>query len=138
MKSIKPLPHPKRFSEKTLLLERRKTRSPGAADAMQRMLDAAAKRAKLQTLLVADAGGLVVCKSDGKLDVAMIAAVAPIVGQGRAKASIKCAGKPVDITVREIELEGESMYVTAVGGKFGDREREVAASVAAAHRILAA
>lgn len=119
------------------LRERRKGRPLGAAAALQRALDSAAARAALDVLVLADDQGLVVCNSRTGLDLRMLAAVTPMVARGRVKASIKRRGKAKQMSVRTIELQGETFHVAALGGDFGDRERELASSIAAARRILA-
>lgn len=119
------------------LEERRRLRSNGAATALQHALDHAASRAELDVLMLADDHGLVVCNSQTGLDLRMLAAVTPMVARGRVNASIKRRGEDRQLSVRSIELQGETFHVAALGGQFGAREREIAASVAAARRILA-
>lgn len=124
-------------SSNNRLEERRRQRPNGAAHALQRALNSAADRAGLDVLMLADEGGMVVCNSQTGLDLSMLAAVTPMVARGRVKASIKRRGESKQLSVRSIDLLGETFYVAALGGQFGAREREVACGVAAARRILA-
>lgn len=129
---VRPLPCPK-----NPLRERRKQRSTSAAEALELALNRAADRGSLDAVLIADDLGMIVAHSDTRLDLAMVAAVTPIVGRGRASATVKRAGQPRALTVRPLHLQDETFYVAALGGNFGDRNREVASSAAATKRILA-
>jgi hypothetical protein len=88
-------------------------------------------------MLIADDGGLVVCNSQTNLDLRMLAAVTPMVARGRVTAQVKRRGESRELSVRTIDLLGETFHVAALGGGFGAREREIASGVAAARRILA-
>ena len=135
MKSVQPSARRRRPARS--LEERRKGRPKGAAQALQRALDCAAGRGRLDVLMLADDQGLVVCNSQTGLDLRMLAAVTPMVARGRVRASVKRRGEDKSLSVRTIELEGETFHVAALGGEFGHREREIASTVAAARRILA-
>lgn len=119
-------------------LERRKNRSSCTATALELALGSSAKRANLDVLLVVDDDGLLVSNSPSAFDLALLAAVTPIVGRGRAKPRIRRGGAQRDMTVRALDFEGDRLYVAAVGGESEDRLRELRISVAAARRILAA
>jgi hypothetical protein len=129
---VRPLP--KRVG---LQDDRRHRRSSSSAVALELALTSAAARGKLDALILVDDDGMLVSRNRTSLDLSMLAAVTPIVGRGQAVPKIKRDGKPLDLTVSAIELEGETFYVAALGGTFGDRRRELAGSIAAARRILA-
>lgn len=118
--------------------ERRKNRSACTAAALELALASAARRAKLDVLLVVDDDGLLVSNSPTAFDLTMLAAVTPIIGRGRAKPRIRRGGEHRDMTVQEVHLEGEVLYVAAVGGERSHRLREIRIGSAAAQRILAA
>jgi hypothetical protein len=46
----------------------------------------------------------------------MLAAITPIVARGRATASVKRNGKPRELSVKPIEVMGETLYIAALGG----------------------
>src|SRR5690606_15022511 len=119
-------------------LERRKVRSSCTATALELALGSAARRAKLDVVLVVDDDGLLVSNSPAQFDLSMRAAVTPIVRRGRARPRIRRGGTPRDMTVRALDFEGDRLYVAAVGGAPEDRLRELRISAAAARRILAA
>ena len=118
--------------------ERRNKRSDATGEALQLALDRAMGRGELDAVIISDATGMVVAKSDTDLDLNMLAAILPLVGRGQVTAAIKRAGESRDLTVRPVEIQDEMLYVAALGGEHGGRLREVASSVAAAKRILAA
>jgi hypothetical protein len=105
--------------------------------ALKLALSRAADRGSLDVVLIADDFGMLVAHSQTDLDLNMVAAITPIVGRGRACASIRRNGELREITVRPMELQQETFYVAALGGRHGARLREVASSVAASRRILA-
>ena len=119
-----------------LLSERRRTRSDAAGEALQLALNRAAERAGLDAVVVSDSTGMLVANSATHLDLAMLAAIMPLVGRGQVSAAIKRQGKGRDLTVRPIDLDDDQLFVAALGGRHGDRLREVAASTAAVKRIL--
>jgi hypothetical protein len=118
--------------------ERRNKRSNATGEALQFALDRAVGRGELDAVIISDATGMVVAKSDTDLDLNMLAAILPLVGRGQVTAAIKRGGESRDLTVRPVEVQDEMLYVAALGGVHGGRLREVASSVAAAKRILAA
>ena len=119
------------------LRERRSERSNNPCTALELALSRAADRGSLDVVLIADDLGMLVAHSHTDLDLDMVAAVTPIVGRGKACASIRKNGELREITVRPMELQDETFYVAALGGQHGARMREVASSVAATRRILA-
>jgi hypothetical protein len=87
-------------------------------------------------VLVVDDDGMLVAKSRTPHDLTLLAAITPIVGRGHALPRIKKDGQPRDMTVKALELDGETFYVAAVGGRYLSRTRELGESVLAAQRIL--
>ncbi len=129
------LPLPPRTSNSPHF-ERRRSRPTDTADALVSAFDHAAQRAELDVLIVTDEAGILVSSSTTELDLAMLAAVTPLVARGSAKANIKRDGTMREYSVRSIKVLGETLYVGALGGKFGPRERELATTASAARRIL--
>lgn len=127
---VLPLPKPGRR-----VVERRKQRSPGTADALELALTSAAEEA-LDVVLIADDQGMLVCHGQTELDLEMLAAVTPIIARGRAKASIKRNGMHRDLTVKTIKVHEETLHVAALGGDACSRALGLMRSVAAARRIL--
>lgn len=130
---IAKLPKPQRGNH-----DRRVNRSEHAADALELALTSAASRANLDAVLLVDDSGLLVSNSDTALDLSMLAAVTPIVGRGKALPRIKRNGEKREMSVRELEVDGDILYVAALGGNTSSRQRELARSLSAAKRILAA
>jgi hypothetical protein len=130
---LPPLPRPGRP-----LVERRRNRSEDTATALISAFDHAVARGGLDAVIVADEAGTIVSNSTTDLDLSMLAAVTPLVARGSARASVKRDGNPREFSVRAIEVLGETLYVGALGGNFGPRERELATSASAAKRILLA
>lgn len=129
---LRPLPRPSRPSQ-----ERRRRRSDNAGEALELALTCAARRGDLTAVLVVDDQGMLVAQSETDLDLAMLAAVTPIVGRGKAIPRVRRGDEPLDMSVDTLELLGEVLYVAAIGGNHRTRVREVAGSVAAARRIMA-
>lgn len=127
-----PLPRPRR----PLVDRRMMTRPMDTASALIAAFDHAVARADLDALIVADESGILVSNNTTDLDLTMLAAVTPLVARGTAKAMIRRDGMPLEFSVRTIEVLGETLYVGALGGSFGPRERELASSATAARRIL--
>jgi hypothetical protein len=127
---VLPLPKPGRR-----VVERRKQRSPGTADALEMALTSAAEDS-LDALLIADDQGMLICHGRTDLDLEMLAAVTPIVARGRAKASIKRNGMMRELTVKTIKVFDETLHVAALGGDASSRALGLMRSVAAARRIL--
>ena len=128
---VPPLPRPGRP-----LFERRRDRPTETAAALISAFDHAARRGELDVLIVTDEAGILVSSSTTELDLSMLAAVTPLVARGTAKANIKRDGNEREYSVRSIKVLGETLYVGALGGKFGPRERELATTASAAKRIL--
>ncbi len=128
---LPPLPRPGRP-----LFERRRNRSTETAAALISAFDHAVQRAQLDVVLVTDEAGILVSHSTTELDLAMLAAVTPLVARGCAKANIRRDGESREYSVRTVDVLGETLYVGALGGTFGPRERELATSATAARRIL--
>ncbi len=118
--------------------DRRIERSNDTATALELALTSAAKRAQLDAVLLVDDAGMLVSKSDTVLDLSMLAAVTPIVGRGKAIPRIKRNGEKRELSVKTLEIEGELLYMAALGGSNTSRQRELRHSVAAAERIFAA
>jgi len=118
------------------LFERRRDRPSDTAAALTSAFDHAAQRGDLDVLIVTDEAGILVSSSTTELDLAMLAAVTPLVARGSAKANIKRDGAMREYSVRSIKVLGETLYVGALGGKFGPRERELATTASATRRIL--
>lgn len=128
---VPPLPRPGRP-----LFERRRSRPTETAAALISAFDHAARRAELDVLIVTDEAGILVSSSTTELDLAMLAAVTPLVARGAAKANVRRDGSMREYSVRSIQVLGETLYVGALGGKFGPRERELATTASATKRIL--
>ncbi|PRQ03559.1 hypothetical protein ENSA5_14910 [Enhygromyxa salina] len=129
---ITPLPRPGRR-----VVERRKQRSNGTADALELALSAAADGGVLDVVLIADDFGMLVASSNTTLDLEMLAAITPIVSRGRAKASIKRNGEHRDLSVKSIRVLDETLHIAALGGDPSTRALSVMRTVTAARRILA-
>ncbi len=129
---LRPLPRPGRATA-----ERRKRRSSNAAEALELALTSAARRGRLDAVLVVDESGMLVAKSQTELDLTMLAAVTPIVGRGKAVPRIRRNGELREMSVDTTEVLGELLYVAALGGNYRMRSREVAGTKAATRRILA-
>ncbi len=130
---IAKLPKPDRGQ-----VDRRMQRSVDTATALELALSSAAQRAHLDAMLLVDDAGMLVSNSDTELDLAMLAAVTPIVGRGKAVPRIRRNGEKREMSVRPLEVEGEVLYMAALGGDTFGRQRELSQSVAAAKRIFAA
>lgn len=128
---VPPLPRPGRP-----LFERRRDRPNETAAALVSAFDHAARRGELDVLIVTDEAGILVSSSTTELDLSMLAAVTPLVARGTAKANVKRDGNEREYSVRSIKVLGETLYVGALGGKFGPRERELATTASATKRIL--
>jgi len=128
---LPPLPRPGKP-----LYERRRNRPQDTKSALIAAFDSAVARGELDVVVVADESGFVVSNSSTELDLTMLAAVCPLVARGRTRASVKRDGEERGLSVKSIEVLGETLYVAALGGKFGPRERELASSASAAKRIL--
>ncbi len=130
---IAKLPKPQRGSA-----DRRINRSEHVAEALELALSSSASRGNLDAVLVVDDAGLLIGNSETGLDLSMLAAVTPIVGRGKAVPRIKRNGEKREMSVRELQFEGDVLYVAALGGDSSGRHRELGRSLAAAKRILAA
>lgn len=120
------------------MLERREHRAIGTADALELALTAAAQRGGLEVVLVVDESGMLVSHSRTNVDLTLLAAVIPIVGRGRAVPRVRRNGQQLEMSVRLIEVDGEELYVAAVGGDLGRRQRELRGIMSATRRILVA
>ncbi|MCA9704776.1 MAG: hypothetical protein KDK70_02865 [Myxococcales bacterium] len=129
---LRPLPRPGRAS-----IERRRRRSNNAAEALELALTSAASRGGLDAVLLVDESGMMVAQSKTELDLAMLAAITPIVGRGKAVPRVRRKGELREMSVDTLEIMGEVLYVAALGGNYRARSREVAGTVAATRRILA-
>ena len=78
---LPPLPRPGRP-----LFERQRNRHSDTAAALISAFDHAVQRAELDVLIVTDEAGILVSNSTTELDLAMLAAVTPLVARGSAKA----------------------------------------------------
>jgi hypothetical protein len=128
---VRPLPRPDRPTH-----ERRCDRSIDAGSALGKALTAASRRAGLDVVLLVDENGMLVGSSRTELELSMVAAVTPIVGRGQALPRIKRDGEKRDMSVQPIRMQGETLYMAAIGGSPLRRRRELAGSCAAARRIL--
>ena len=129
---LPPLPRP------GLPLERRRNRPTDTASALIAAYDHAVRRGGLDAVLLVDEYGMLVSKSSTHLDLNQLAAVTPIIGRGIVNATIKRRGRPRELSVRQVEVLGETLYVAALGGPREPREREADVTVTATARILAA
>jgi hypothetical protein len=129
---VRPLPRPERPR-----ICRRRQRSNDIATSLERALSGAVVRGGLDVVLLVDDEGLLVGSSRTELDLSMLAAVTPIVGRGRAIPRIRRQGRQRDMSVRPIMLQGELLYLAAIGGSYSARQRELLGGAAAARRILA-
>lgn len=127
---VRPLPRPGRR------IDRRKRRSKRAADALELALTGAVERTALDVVLIADDCGMLVANSHTDLDLEMLAAIAPIVARGRAKANIKRNGEARDLSVKSIRVFDETLHIAALGGDPSARALGLMHSVTAARRIL--
>ncbi len=117
--------------------ERRVNRPADIPSALACAFDHAVARADLDVLLVADEFGTVVANNTTHLDLQELAAVTPIVGRGRALATVRRQGRERELSVRSMHVLGETLYVAALGGDDArHRDREVVNSIAATRRIL--
>jgi len=130
---LHPLPHPVRRP----IQERRRNRPLGTADALNRALNAAADRGRLDAVIVTDDRGMLVSQSATTLELEMLAAVTPIVARGQVRAKIKRSGFKRELSVRSMQIMGETLHVAALGGDYAGRERELLLSASATRRILA-
>jgi hypothetical protein len=129
---ITPLPRPGRR-----VVERRKRRSGMAAEALELALTSAAERGRLDVVLIADDSGMLVASSRTDLELEMLAAIAPIVSRGRAKANIKRNGKDRQLSVKSIRVWDETLHIAALGSDASGRAVGLMSGVTAARRILA-
>ena len=127
------LPKPQRGNT-----DRRINRSENCADALELALSSSASRANLDAVLLVDDTGLLISHNCTSLDLTMLAAVTPIIGRGKALPRIKRNGEKRDLSVCELEVDGDVLYVAALGGDSNSRRRELGRSLRAAQRILAA
>ncbi|MEZ4385954.1 MAG: hypothetical protein R3A79_31840 [Nannocystaceae bacterium] len=127
---FQPLPHPHRR------VERRRYRPTDTASALISAFDHAVARAELDAAILVDEYGMLVSKNTTDLDLNQLAAVTPIVARGHAAAAIRRRGEERELCVREVEILGETLFVAALGGDKGPREREASTIAAAADRIL--
>lgn len=128
---LPPLPRPGKP-----LYERRRNRPQDTKSALVAAFDSAVARGALDVVVIADENGFVVSNSTTDLDLTMLAAVTPLVAQGRTRACVKRDGEERGLSVKAIEVLGETLYVAALGGDLLPRERELATSARAAKRIL--
>ena len=128
---LPPLPRPGRP-----LFERRRNRPDDTASALVSAFDHAVQRAELDVLIVTDESGILVSNSTTELDLAMLAAVTPLVARGAARTNVRRDGVEREYSVRSIKVLGETLFVGALGGNFGPRERGLATSANATRRIL--
>ncbi|MBK8261412.1 MAG: hypothetical protein IPK80_08730 [Nannocystis sp.] len=129
---LPPLPRP------GLPVERRRQRHGDTASALIAAFDHAVLRGGLDAVLLVDEYGMLVSKSSTSLDLIQLAAVTPIIGRGLANATIRRRGRERVLSVRQVEVLGETLYVAALGGAREPREREAATTASATTRILAA
>ncbi len=129
---LRPLPRPARPT-----FERRQNRSDNAGDALRLAMNASVRRGALEAVLLVDEEGMLVAQSDSEVDLAMLAAVTPIVGRGRAVPKIKRDGNKLDLTVGAMEILDETVYVAVLGGSRAGRSRALMGAAAATKRILA-
>ena len=100
---LPPLPRPGRP-----LFERRRNRPDDTASALVSAFDHAVQRAELDVLIVTDESGILVSNSTTELDLAMLAAVTPLVARGSARADVRRDGVEREYSVRTIKVLGES------------------------------
>lgn len=100
-------------------------------------MNASARRGALDAVLLVDSDGMLVAQSDCNVDLAMLAAVTPIVGRGRAVPKIQRDGKKLELTVGAMDILDEVVYVAILGGSRASRSRALMGTAAATKRILA-
>ena len=130
---LRPLPRPGKP-----MANRRVNRASCTVDALSAAFNGAAKRAGCDAILLADDKGMVVSNSSTHLDLEMLAAVTPIVARGEAVATIKRQGQSRELSVRSLDILGERLHVAVLGGDERARTVELARTLAATQRILAA
>ena len=129
---LPPLPRP------GVPFDRRRERPSDTASALVAAYDHAVRRGGLDAVLLVDEYGMLVSQSTTNLDLHQLAAVTPILGRGVANATIRRRGRARELSIRQIEVLGETLYVAALGGAREPREREAETTVAATARILVA
>ena len=129
---LRPLPRPARPT-----IERRQNRSEHSADALRLAMNATARRGALEAVLLVDEEGMLVAQNDCQVDLAMLAAVTPLVARGRAVPKIRREGKPLDLAVSSMQMFDETIYIAALGGTRRTRNKALLGTTAAAKRILA-
>lgn len=117
-----------------MMSDRRIRRSEVPAEAARLYLDATADRHGYQALTLADADGLVVVDAPRSISSEAVAAIAPFV-QGEAVRDdglLEMVTRGEALRVRTFEMEGQPMFLAAVGGQ----AQPPAEAEAAMRRIL--
>ena len=105
--------------------DRRTDRSEFRGPALDLWLDSVARRSRLDALVLADERGLLVAASGSHYDAERLAA----------ESAIAAAERAPERYVRAVELDGDRVYLTAVGSQ-GDPEPGVATAWEGVRRIL--
>ena len=115
---LPPLPRPGRP-----LFERRRHRPDDTASALVSAFDHAVQRAELDVLIVTDESGILVSNSTTELDLAMLAAVTPLVARGSARANVR-RDVPEAVMIADMFLaEGVLVRTRGRGGQILREER---------------
>ena len=125
--------------------ERRRNRSKYPAIALHYQLRYCAEFYGIDAMTLADSRGMVVASSEQSEVDEVIAAYAPMIcsqqrhpAQGRAMAALRRAipGESRRFSVRRVEVEGEELYLCAVGDRGIDKDRAVRRAARGTARIL--
>ncbi len=117
-----------------MTLERRNRRSDLPAEAARLYLDAAVRRHGYASLTLADADGLVVVDAPTTVNSEAVAAVAPFADDALPDTDglLEMVTRGRALRVRSFEMEGQQLYLAAVGGA----DRPDGEAEAAMRRIL--
>lgn len=98
--------------------ERRTRRSDNPVLAAQFYLETAARRGRYAALTVADADGLLVVDAPSAVNTEAVAAIAPFAEREGVELDglLEMVTRGEALHVRSFELEGNQMYLAAVGG----------------------
>lgn len=116
----------------TVSTERRNRRSNSTPTALQWLLEAQASRGALASAVIASDEGLVVAAVGSDTD--MIAALAPMIADGKPLASIdRSLG---DISVRSFMVQDQRMHIALRGGDHSQHSALATLGMQGAERIL--
>jgi len=116
----------------TVSTERRTRRSNSPATALQWLLEAQASRGSLASAVIASDEGLLVAAVGSDAD--MIAAVAPMMADGRSVASVdRSLG---ELSVRSFTVHGQRLHIALRGGDRSQHSALATLGMQGAERIL--